>query len=258
MSQGNTVEELVARLRELSPETAQLVEHLVTTSPPAAAIAHAVAQTGEVTHLLDALQLNVQEEPEEEHDDDDQSSKGEEETAVHQHVICDGCGASPLRGVRYKCSVCPDFDLCETCEASEDLELSHAQHAHLKILHPEQAAFHRSHSQQPRTRVIPVTFLSARSEGSAESQAQQAPPQPQPQWAPRPQMACRARCQGMMAARAAAQQQQQQAQQQAQASVHPLSLLVGMGFPPHVAAPILAHFDGDVEAAVTALMAAQG
>jgi peptidoglycan hydrolase-like protein with peptidoglycan-binding domain len=37
---------------------------------------------------------------------------------VHHGIICDGCGATPLTGPRFKCSVCPDFDLCETCEAA--------------------------------------------------------------------------------------------------------------------------------------------
>jgi len=39
------------------------------------------------------------------------------EPAVHQGIICDGCQASPIVGTRFKCTVCPDFDLCETCEA---------------------------------------------------------------------------------------------------------------------------------------------
>ena len=28
---------------------------------------------------------------------------------THRGIICDGCGASPITGIRFKCSVCPDF-----------------------------------------------------------------------------------------------------------------------------------------------------
>jgi hypothetical protein len=34
---------------------------------------------------------------------------------VHPSVQCDGCGMHPLVGPRFKCAVCKDFDLCETC-----------------------------------------------------------------------------------------------------------------------------------------------
>ncbi len=53
---------------------------------------------------------------------------------THQNVACDGCGASPLFGIRYKCSVCPNFDYCETCED----RLTH-EHAFIKITRPELA-----------------------------------------------------------------------------------------------------------------------
>ena len=53
---------------------------------------------------------------------------------VHPHYICDGCQMNPIIGVRYKCVVCNDFDLCEKCEAKGE-----HPHALLKIRHPTQA-----------------------------------------------------------------------------------------------------------------------
>jgi next-to-BRCA1 protein 1 len=45
------------------------------------------------------------------------TGKSEEETnPVHAGVVCDGCGKRGFSGIRFKCSVCPDFDLCEVCE----------------------------------------------------------------------------------------------------------------------------------------------
>ena len=35
---------------------------------------------------------------------------------THDGISCDGCGAaSPLVGYRYKCSKCPNHDVCEQC-----------------------------------------------------------------------------------------------------------------------------------------------
>lgn len=34
---------------------------------------------------------------------------------VHPNVICDGC-EGPVVGARFKCTVCPNYDLCSTCE----------------------------------------------------------------------------------------------------------------------------------------------
>jgi len=42
---------------------------------------------------------------------------------------------TPIRGIRYMCSVRPNFDICERCEATG----AHSQHALLKIRKPEWA-----------------------------------------------------------------------------------------------------------------------
>lgn len=39
---------------------------------------------------------------------------------IHYRVQCDVCGVCPIVGVRYKCTVTHDYDLCEKCEATVD------------------------------------------------------------------------------------------------------------------------------------------
>jgi len=39
---------------------------------------------------------------------------------IHESVRCDGCGKFPIEGIRYKCTVCHDFDYCEVCEDSTE------------------------------------------------------------------------------------------------------------------------------------------
>mmetsp|Transcript_6149 Transcript_6149/g.11543 ORF Transcript_6149/g.11543 Transcript_6149/m.11543 type:complete len:1190 (-) Transcript_6149:311-3880(-) len=60
------------------------------------------------------------------------SPSSSKDKAVHKAIVCDACGCNPLVGVRYKCSVRPDFDLCEACEAVDN-----SPHAFLKIKTPE-------------------------------------------------------------------------------------------------------------------------
>jgi len=57
------------------------------------------------------------------------------ESDVHPGVVCDGCGES-IRGIRYKCSACPDYDLCATCETKPAIH--DATHVFLKIAKPVQ------------------------------------------------------------------------------------------------------------------------
>ena len=51
---------------------------------------------------------------------------------LHPNIFCDICGC-PIRGVRFKCAVCRDYDLCEDCDDDE----THTEHPMIKIHIPE-------------------------------------------------------------------------------------------------------------------------
>lgn len=72
---------------------------------------------------------------------DEQHKQEENQTASsnlneHSRITCDGCQMYPLIGNRYKCSVCYDYDLCESCE--HKMGDSHG-HCFIKIRHPDAA-----------------------------------------------------------------------------------------------------------------------
>lgn len=68
---------------------------------------------------------------------------------VHSNVVCDSCSSihgstKSIVGIRYKCLVCEDFDLCEECEAQNvekptTLGFHTVSHPMIKISNPEQA-----------------------------------------------------------------------------------------------------------------------
>lgn len=60
-----------------------------------------------------------------------QAHDNQSEPQIHLGVICDGC-QGPIYGIRYKCSVCPDYDLCGECEA----KALHREHPLTKITRP--------------------------------------------------------------------------------------------------------------------------
>jgi len=68
---------------------------------------------------------------------------------VHPGVTCDACDKE-IKGFRYKCVVCDDYDLCSTCEGAG----KHPGHNMMRISSPEviwpQRMFKRLHKMQER------------------------------------------------------------------------------------------------------------
>ena len=36
--------------------------------------------------------------------------------SVHNGITCNGCNQQNIKGIRYKCTICPEFNYCEKCE----------------------------------------------------------------------------------------------------------------------------------------------
>ncbi|XP_036321632.1 protein ref(2)P [Rhagoletis pomonella] len=64
--------------------------------------------------------------------DEDKNAPSEDDPAafvIHEHVECDACGLAPIVGFRYKCIQCPNFDLCQRCEAQH----KHPEHMMVRM-----------------------------------------------------------------------------------------------------------------------------
>jgi len=46
-------------------------------------------------------------------------------SVTHHGIICDECGMDPIQGTRYKCTLCPNYDLCCECESSKKHDPNH-------------------------------------------------------------------------------------------------------------------------------------
>ncbi|CDS09043.1 hypothetical protein LRAMOSA10403 [Lichtheimia ramosa] len=45
-------------------------------------------------------------------------NQARKEGYIHRGITCNKCRVTPIRGIRYKCANCVDFDLCELCESA--------------------------------------------------------------------------------------------------------------------------------------------
>ncbi|KAJ3416123.1 hypothetical protein HDV05_003092 [Chytridiales sp. JEL 0842] len=52
---------------------------------------------------------------------------------VHRSITCNHCDQSPIRGFRFRCANCPDYDLCEICETAD---VHNPTHVFIKIRIP--------------------------------------------------------------------------------------------------------------------------
>ena len=55
-----------------------------------------------------------------------------QDKVLHPRVTCDGC-SGPVYGTRYKCTVCPNYDLCERCKSMK----RHLMHPMTAIRSPQ-------------------------------------------------------------------------------------------------------------------------
>eukprot|EP00002_Diphylleia_rotans_P022530 TRINITY_DN4411_c0_g2_i8.p1 TRINITY_DN4411_c0_g2~~TRINITY_DN4411_c0_g2_i8.p1 ORF type:complete len:554 (-),score=64.39 TRINITY_DN4411_c0_g2_i8:120-1781(-) len=71
----------------------------------------------------------------------------------HEYYQCDECGSDPLPGMRFHCSDCEEFDLCEWCYdkmmAGEDVKcMDHKHHRFEVVEMPEKAAGYQVHYER--------------------------------------------------------------------------------------------------------------
>lgn len=74
----------------------------------------------------------------------DDSASSDQNGPAHPGVVCDGCDKH-IFGIRFKCVVCPNYDLCLTCETKG----IHKEHEMLRIATPKEPGYNFFHSFNP-------------------------------------------------------------------------------------------------------------
>ena len=53
---------------------------------------------------------------------------------IHNGIKCEKCGINPIQGIRYKCSICENYNLCELCEdLNSELQFHNNQHDFIRM-----------------------------------------------------------------------------------------------------------------------------
>jgi hypothetical protein len=85
-------------------------------------------------NLVKLNEVKKDDKKEEKKDKEEKKNEKKEELITHYRVKCDGCKKFPIEGIRYKCTICKNFDYCEECEKKYALKHGHPL---LKIRKPE-------------------------------------------------------------------------------------------------------------------------
>ncbi|XP_066053013.1 sequestosome-1 isoform X2 [Chamaea fasciata] len=118
-----------ARYRAIYDRVGELFQGLLRAGPPPAFRMHYKDEDGDLIAFSSDEELElampyvrdgvfrvyIKEKKECKREHRSQCSQEPPRNMVHPNVICDGC-EGPVVGTRFKCSVCPDYDLCSTCE----------------------------------------------------------------------------------------------------------------------------------------------
>jgi len=91
----------------------------------------------DATLKLQIIPLKIEDKILEQEEDIIENSDINQDVFVDHEAYCDHCDAD-IYGVRYKCSNCSNFDLCETCETlwNSDFSIHDVSHVFLKIYTP--------------------------------------------------------------------------------------------------------------------------
>ncbi|CAF1110379.1 unnamed protein product, partial [Brachionus calyciflorus] len=58
---------------------------------------------------------------------------------IHNDIKCKGCHREPIRGIRFKCDTCYDYDLCFSCYSSRQETQTHSYYQHPLVVEDKSA-----------------------------------------------------------------------------------------------------------------------
>eukprot|EP00614_Pseudopedinella_elastica_P015833 CAMPEP_0172649018 /NCGR_PEP_ID=MMETSP1068-20121228/241575_1 /TAXON_ID=35684 /ORGANISM="Pseudopedinella elastica, Strain CCMP716" /LENGTH=346 /DNA_ID=CAMNT_0013463363 /DNA_START=163 /DNA_END=1203 /DNA_ORIENTATION=- len=93
---------------------------------------------------------------------------------AHFGIVCDGCQMSPLRGVRHKCMICADYDLCDACNSTRSsIHQPTHRFRHLAVPAPQRMPMDMFMLQTSQAGDEPLSPLRGQSDEAAEVQVRQ-------------------------------------------------------------------------------------